>query len=64
MIEQNTAFIITTKNCKSGYLSHRSRKSIFRALIQVPNVQLELPVSINVFEMQTILLRFQLHKNK
>ena len=64
MIEQNTVFVAMSKNCKGGYPPHRSLESIIRILSQGSNVQLRLPVSIRVFEVQVILLRFQLHWEK
>ncbi len=34
------------------------------AFFQVPNLQLGWPISINIFEVQTIILEFMLHKEK
>ncbi len=48
------------KNCKSSHLLNGSGESMICALPQGLDVQLRLPVSINVFEMQVIMLRFQL----
>lgn len=59
-----TAFVAKTKNCKSGYLLHKNRKLVIGALPQDPDIQLQLPVSNNVFEVQAILLWFQLHVEK
>ena len=53
-----------TKNFKSGSLPQRSGKSIIWALIQGFDVQSQLPIIINVFEVQAILLTFQLHIKK
>ena len=57
-IEQNTTFVVTKKNYIGGYIPHGSGKSIICALIEGSDVQLQLPVSINVSELQAITLRF------
>ncbi len=64
IIKQNTVFVAMRKNCKGGYLPHKSLESIIRVLSQGFNVQLRLPVSIRIFEVQAILLRFQLPGEK
>ncbi len=63
-IGQNTAFVTMTENRKDDYLPHGSRKSMIFTLLQDPDVQLQLPVNINIFEVQAILLRFQLQAEK
>ena len=63
-IGQNTVFVSMTENCKNHYLPHGSRKSMICDLLQGPDVQLQLPVSINIFEVQAILLGFQLQAEK
>lgn len=53
------AILIMTKSFKDcGYVPHGSRESIMSALPQGPNIQLDLPVSISLLEMQALLLRF------
>ena len=37
---------------------------MIRALPKATDIQLRLPISTNVFKMQTILLEFQLHAEK
>ena len=37
---------------------------MIRVLVQGLNIQLDLPISINILKMQSILLEFQLHKKK
>ena len=65
MIKQDTIFVATKENCKnSGYLLKENKKSIISSVPHDSHVQLRQIVSINVFEIETILLGFQLEKIK
>lgn len=64
-IEHNKGFVAKTKNWNNyGYLLYESKKSIIQALSQHFNIQLGLSVSINVFQIQASLSKFQLYKVK
>lgn len=59
MIEQNTGFVSTTKNCTgSSYHLYKSGESMIIALLQDFNVKLRLSVGNDFLEQQEILYKF------